>query len=310
MIHQKGRGSIVKSLFLSFFLLGIGSLIHAQELKCNVQVISPKVEGINKKVFETMQQSLNEFMNGQKWTEHVFAEHERIECSFLINITRAISVDEFEGTVQVQARRPVYGSSYYTVLFNYLDEKFQCKYTEYQPMVYNPNTFDSNLIAIMAFYAHMILGFDYDSFSNMGGTPYFVKAQQIVSRAQSAQEPGWKAFESKRNRYWMVTDWLDEQVKPLRQSYYAYHRLSLDNMSTKMAQARTEMMEAFEGVRKVTRTKPATFAIQLFFDAKSQEIMNIFTEANQVEKTKVLEILKEVDPDNGTKYDAALKSSN
>lgn len=303
------RMPVFKILFLALFVVGVSFKMGAQELKCNVQVISPKVEGINKKIFETMQQSLNEFMNGQKWTDHVYSEQERIECTFLINITRAISVDEFEGTVQVQARRPVYGSSYFTVLFNFLDEKFQCKYTEYQTLVYNPNTFDSNLIAVMAFYAHMIIGFDYDSFSNLGGTPYFVKAQQIVSRAQSAQEPGWKAFETKRNRYWMVTDWMDEQVKPLRQSYYKYHRLSLDNMSTKMAQARTEMTEALEGVRKVTRAKPATFAVQLFFDAKAQEIINIFLEANQIEKSKILEILKEVDPANSTKYETAFKEN-
>lgn len=302
------RIRFVGLVFLLTFLFPFA--IFSQELKCDIQVVSAKVEGMNKKVFETMQQSLMEFMNGQKWTDHVFAENERIECNFLINITKVISVDEFEGTIQIKARRPVYGSGYYTVLFNYQDEYFQCKYTEYQAFNYNPNSFDSNLVGIMVFYANMILGFDYDSFSPSGGTPYFVKAQQVVGRAQGATEKGWKAFENKRNRYWMVNDWMDEQVKPLRQSYYKYHRMGLDNMSTKASQARTEVSDALELVRKVTRAKPATFAVQLFFDAKSQEIINVFSEANQLEKTKIIELLKEVDPANGNKYETGLKSAN
>ncbi len=292
-------------------LLTLFSFIgYSQELKCDIQVVAPKVEGINKKVFESMRQGLMEFMNGQKWTDQIFAENERIECTFYINITEAKSTDQFEGTIQVQARRPIYGSSYYSVLFNYLDDKFQCNYTEYEALSYNPNTFDSNLVGIMAFYANMILGFDYDSFSLNGGSQFFAKAQQIVNRGQGSNYTGWKAFESKRNRYWMVNDWMDEQVKPLRQAYYKYHRTGLDNMATKLTQGRGEIQSALEDVRRVTKVKPATFAVQLFFDAKSQEIINVFSEASSPEKAKVLEVLQDADPINITKYEGALKSAN
>ena len=278
---------------------------YSQELKCKVQVVSPKIEGTNKAVFETMQLALTEFMNGQKWTENVFAENEKIECSFLINITNVISESEFSGTIKVQAMRPVYGSSYQTVLFNRLDEYFTCKYTENQPLSYNPASFDSNLIGILAFYANMIIGYDYDSFSLLGGTPYFVQAQQIVTRAQGTDASGWKAFENRRNRYWIVNEQLNEQVKPLRNSYYKYHRIGLDNMYSKAVSARGDMMDALNQIGKVTRVVPSNLAVQIFFDTKSQEIINIFSESNQLEKSSILTLLNEIDPTNSTKYQTA-----
>lgn len=294
---------------LYFLVLFLGQTLAAQELKCNVVVVAPKIEGYNKKVFETMQTSLNEFMNGQKWTEHIYAENERIECTFLINIEKVVSADAFEGTMTVQARRPVYGSGYYTVLFNYLDDRFSCSYVEYQALNYNPNSYESNLISMMSFYANLILGFDYDSFADGGGTPYFKKAQQIVNQAQSSNATGWRAFENSQNRYWLVNDWVDEQVKPLRTAYYKYHRLGLDNMASQSAQGRGEIFLALDNVRRVTRAKPGRFSVQIFFTAKSAELINIFSEANSIDKNKALEILREVDPVNSGKYETALKSA-
>ena len=173
-------------------------------------------------------------MNNQKWTDDLFSPEERIECNMMINVTEALSIDEFRGSISIQARRPVYNSTYNSVLFNYIDQDMQFKYVEGEPIIYNPNTFDSNLIAVIAYYSYVVLGIDYDSYSLYGGTSFFQQAEQIVNRAQSATQTGWKSFESQRNRYWLVENALNQYHKPLRQCYYEYHRLGLDTMSDKL----------------------------------------------------------------------------
>ncbi|WP_235208000.1 type IX secretion system protein PorD [Saccharicrinis fermentans] len=290
-------------LCLMFFLLKVSS---AQELQCSVSVVSPSVQGTNKQVLETMQSAILEFMNGQKWTDNVFSPEERIQCSIMINIKEISSVDDFSGTIQVQVRRPVYNSAYSSVIFNYLDQDFDFSYVEFQPLIYNPNSFDSNLVGVLAFYANVILAFDYDSFSKMGGTKYMEKAEDIVNQAQNSSEKGWRSYESTRNRYWLVENYLNEYHRPLRECMYQYHRLGLDKMSDKPEAGRKEVLSAIERLQKVHRSKPGSFAVQVFFDAKSEELINIFSESFSMEKGRAIEILSEVDPANATKYSNSL----
>ncbi len=293
------------ALLLSLFVIQM----NAQELQCSVSIVSPTIQGTNKQVFETLENSIKEFMNGQKWTNNIYSNEERIQCSILINIKQVSGVSDFSGTIQFQMRRPVFESSYSTTLLNYIDQDFTFSYTEYEPLIFNPNSFDSNLVGVLAYYAYVMIGLDYDSFSRLGGSKYFALAQQIVNQAQKSPQKGWKSFESRRNRYWYVENYLNEFHKPLRACMYDYHRMGLDKMSSKVEEGRSTIFKALERLKKVQREKPGSFAMQLFFDAKSEELINIFKEAVPFEKSKALELLLEIDPANTDKYNKALSAS-
>jgi len=294
-------------LFIIVLLIGFNS--KAQEFQCAVQVVSPSIQGSNKKVFETMQKAIMEFMNNQKWSSDVFKPEERIDCNIMINVAEMISIDEFKATIQIQARRPVYNSSYYTVLFNHQDQDLHFNYVEFEPLVFNPNNFDSNLVAVLAYYAYVMLGIDYDSFSPSGGTPYFQQAEQIVSRAQNASQSGWKSFESQRNRYWLIENILNEYHRPLRQTIYSYHRKGLDMMNEKPEEGRAVILKSLEDLRKVHRQRPGSFFMQVFFTAKSDELVKVFEESFSMEKGRAVEVLQEIDPSNSKKYDKLLSGS-
>ena len=299
----------MKKIALLILLLSLTRYANAQELQCSVSVSSPSIQGTNKQVFETMQTAIIEFMNGQKWTENVYSPEERIQCSIMINIKEIKSVDDFTGTVQIQARRPIYNSAYSSVILNYMDQDFDFRYAEFEPLIYNPNSYESNLVGVLAYYAYVILGYDYDSFSKMGGTKYLEKAQDIVNQAQNSPQKGWRSFESTRNRYWLVENYLNEQHRPLRECMYQYHRQGLDAMSDKPEAGRKEVLSAIEKLQKVHRSKPGSFAVQVFFDAKTDEIINIFSESFSMEKGRAIEILSEVDPANATKYNKSISGN-
>lgn len=289
--------------FVLFFLLVITSFMsYAQEFRCTVQVVAPSVQGTNRGVFETLQKEIMEFINGQKWTDHNYKAEERIDCSILINIREMIGSDEFKGTMQIQSRRPVYNSSYSTTIINYLDQNLSFRYVEFEPLIYNPANIESNLVGMLAYYAYIILGYDYDSFSQRGGTPYFQKAEQIVSVMQNAREAGWRSFESTRNRYWLVENMLNEYHVPLRNCYYQYHRKGLDLMAAKPDDGRSNIASSLELLQRVYRQRPNSFALVLFFDAKTEELINLFSKSPSMEKGRVVNILTEVDPANSEKY--------
>lgn len=295
----------MRYLFVAVYLF-VFFTSYAQELQCGISVVSPSVQGTNKQVFETMQSGIREFMNGQKWSDNVFSPEERIECSILINIKEVISADEFKATLQIQARRPIYNSSYSSVLLNYLDQDFRFRYVEFESLIYNPNSVESDLVAVLAYYANVILALDYDSFSKNGGSKYWEQAEKIVSMSQNSTSKGWKSFENRRNRHWLVENYLNEQHKPLRDCMYQYHRLGLDKMSEKSEDGRKEILKAIEKLVKVQRQRSGSFALQLFFDAKSDELINIFSDSFALEKSRAIEILSEVDPANGAKYNEKL----
>ncbi len=290
--------------FIIICFLFISNLIIAQELNFRVQVVSQQIQGSNKHIFESMQKDIYEFLNNRKWTDNVFSNDERIECNILINLTEQVSTDEFKGTIQVQSNRPVFNSNFNSVIFNFKDNDVQFRYVEFQSMEFSENTNMSNLTSLLAYYAYIVIGLDYDSFSLNGGTPYFQKAEKIVTNAQTAQEKGWKSFESQRNRYWLTENILNPKYAPVREFYYLYHRNGLDIMAEKAADGRTQIAESLKLLQKVFREKPSQFMtfLQVVFDAKSDEFVNVFSESFPDEKTRINNLLKEIDPANSSKY--------
>lgn len=299
----------MKRLLVVVILIFAGfTKAHLQELNCRVQVFAQQIQTSNKHIFESMQKDIYEFINNRKWTDHVYSYDERIECSILINITEQISADQYKGTMQIQAIRPVYNTNYNSVIINLKDNEIQFNYVEFQSMDFNENAFTSNLTSLLAYYVYIILGFDYDTFSLYGGTPYFQKAEKIVQNAQNAQEKGWKSFESQRNRYWLVENALNSKYAPIREFLYRYHRLGLDIMHNKQADGRAEIADALLLLQKIYREKPSPFMmlLQMILDAKSDEFVQVFSESFPDEKSRVVAILKEIDPTNSNKYQRIL----
>ncbi len=281
--------------------------VKSQELKCNVQFVSQQVQGTNKQVFQTLQTAVYEFMNNTNWTTHVYSIDERIEVNFMFNITEQLSADEFRGTLTIQSRRPIFNTNYSTTMLNFVDNNIHFRYVEFEPLEYDMTQHISNLTSLLAYWAYMIIGLDYDSFGYMGGSPYFSQAENIVQNAQNAREGGWKPFESldHKNRYWLVNDILNDGYRPLREFQYAYHRQGLDVMDQKVTEGRAAIAENLDKLQALYRDKPDPFIywLQLTLDAKSDELINIFSESFTEEKTRAINILQEIDPANKTKYD-------
>lgn len=299
----------MKKLPFLVCLLMYSWMADAQELRCAVSISSQQVQGSNREVYETMQKEVYEFVNNTRWTDHVYKDEERIECSMRFTIQDRISADEFRGTLQVQVRRPVFGSSYQTILFNHMDKDIQFRYVEFESLIFNEQAHTSNLVSLIAFYVHIILGLDYDSFSPEGGTLFFQKAEMIVSHAQNAQEPGWKAFEGNSNRYWLVENLLNDKYSAFRSCLYRYHRMGLDRMTEFADEARSEIGESIVELRPAYRENTLAMIWQIFFDAKSDEIVNIFSEAFPDERSRIVQTLKEISPANSSKWDRINKGS-
>ncbi len=299
-----------KLQLLVLLSLTISFNIIAQELKCNIQINSQKIQGTNRNVYQTLQTALYEFLNNTSWTNHIYGIDERIECNFVINLNEQSGSDEYNATLQVQSRRPVFNSSYYTTTLNFLDNSFDFRYVEFNKLEFSENTHFSNLTSVLAYYVYIILGIDYDTYSLYGGTEYYQKAERIMNNAQSAPERGWKAYEGNRkNRYWIIENILNEKYKPVREVLYRYHRLGLDIMSEKVVEGRAETVECMATLQKVFREKPDPYLVfmQLFFDAKNDELVNLFTESFPSEKARVVNILTEIDNANASKYKAILE---
>ncbi|MAW21722.1 MAG: DUF4835 domain-containing protein [Flavobacteriales bacterium] len=292
----------MKNYLLSVIFSILTLLVGAQELLCTVRVNSSQVQTSDRKVFQTMQTEIYEFINNRKWTSTNIQSEERIECTIMINISRKVSNDEFEGSIQIQSTRPVYGTSYKSTLFNYLDNNFRFKYLEYQPLDFSETTHVSNLTSVLAFYVNIILGLDFATFSEEGGNEYLTIAERIVNNAQNSPEKGWKAFESDKNRYWLVHDLMDQRYSDFHMSMYRYHRLGLDKLGEEPEDARFEITEALESLKAIYRENSSAFILKLFFDAKVDEIVNIYSEAFPNEQARIIKTLVEIDPSHSTKY--------
>ncbi len=293
---------IVKHLLIVCFFLLNSAGIKAQEFLCNIQVNTQQVQGTDKKVYETMQTALTEFLNSRRWTNYEFKINERIECNMLINITDRPSVDRFKATLNIVASRPVFNSAYNSALINYIDKDFEFDYVEFEPLDFQESQYTSNLTSVMAYYLYMVLGLDFDSFSEFGGTPYYQKAEAIVNVAQNSGEKGWNSYENQRNRYWLVENYLNKNYVGLRTFLYNYHRKGLDVMADKPDEGRGVILQSLNDLKKVSDEQPGLFALQLMLNAKSDEIVNIFSQCNPKEKEDAQTVMKQIDPANSSKY--------
>jgi hypothetical protein len=276
---------------------------NAQELNCQITINSDQIQGTTEKqIFQQLQKSIFEFMNNTKWTKDAFTIQERIDCSFFITIKQKISSDQYSGSIQVQCRRPVYKSSLYTQILNVEDDNFYFTYQQFTQLDFNINTFQNNLTSVLAYYAYVVLASDYDSFAPLGGTEFWQKAQLIVQNAQSASEPGWRSNQSNKNRYWLVENILQPLFKGLRDCSYEYNRKAMDIMYENVEEGRSNIFKALELIKPVYNARPANYNIQLFFNSKADELVNIFKGAPPEDKNKALEILTGLDPANSNKY--------
>lgn len=297
-------------LILLFAIVAITS--KGQELNCTLTVNSSAIEGTNKSVYTTLENDLKEFMNSHRFTDLKYTDSEKIECTFMILVTSATEDGLYTCELQVQASRPVYGSAYSTPLLSINDKEFCFRYKEFDPIQINTSSYDSNITAVLAYYAYLIIGFDLDSFSRLGGTDAFTQAEQIVTLSQTRSDEneakGWKAFDKPRNRYGLISNIVDDRFKKLREYYYEYHRLALDNMINNVNNARAKIAENISLLRDLNRATPSAPFLLSFLDAKNEELINIFSKyGTDDEKKTVNEILVAVNPTMSSRYDEILK---
>jgi len=287
-------------LYLSLSVL-VSVSVSAQELKCNVTVNADQVDGSNKQMFQTLQQSVSDFVNNTRWTSMVVAEQERIECNMMILVNSVTTEGLVDASLQVQSRRPVYGTSYSTPLINIKDDDFVFAYQEYDRIEFQPTQFTTNLSAMLTYYCYLIIGYDLDSYSRLGGTACFQQCENIVSSAQTSsiekgELNGWKAFGNNRNRYTLINNLMDGAFNDYRNYFYEYHRLGLDEMSANLDNGRAKIAGGINVLRDANKARPATYVIATFLDAKNDELVNLFQKATDSEKKTVLEVLEAVDP--------------
>ena len=287
----------------------------AQELKANITVVSNQVgNNVSQNVFRTLQTALNNFINTRKWTPDNFQQNERIECSFFLNLQPTGDLNVYNASLTIQAARPVYNTSYLSPIINFKDENVIFKYVEFQQLEFNENRISgsdalvSNLTAVIAYYAYMILAFDYDSFSPRGGDPYFQKAQNIINNAPDGRGiSGWKAFDGVRNRYWLVENMLNSRYTIMHDVYYNYYRLGMDKLYEDENASRVEVLNVLNLLNNFNTDNPNKMINQFFFQGKSTELIKIFSKAPQQDKARASELLQKMDITNAPKYKDELK---
>ncbi|WP_462254812.1 type IX secretion system protein PorD [Ferruginibacter sp.] len=305
----------MRKLFFLFLLTFAAGFLQAQELKATVTIVSNQVgNAINPSVFKTLQTALNNFMNNRKWTTDVFLPNEKIACSFLLNLDQTADLNIYSASLTIQAARPIFNTSYLSPIINFRDENITFKYTEFQQLDFNENRVSgsdglvSNLTAVFAYYANMILAFDYDSFSPRGGDVYFQKAQNIVNNAPDGRGiSGWKAFDGVRNRYWLVENMLNSRYTLMHDVYYNYYRLGMDKFYEDESTARAEIMNVLNLLNNFNTENPNKMINQFFFQGKSTELVKLFLKAPQQDKMRASELLQKMDITNANKYKDELK---
>lgn len=302
----------LKFLILLFI---INSEVSAQELNARVSVVANRVgNNVNRNTFNTLQTALNNFMNNRKWSQDAFDPNEKIDCNFLLNLEPTQEQNVYSAQLTIQAARPVFNSSYQSPLINFKDESIVFKYVEFQQLEFNDNRVSgsdplvSNLTAVFAYYANLVLAFDYSSFSLKGGVPYFQKAQNIVNNAPDGRGiTGWKPFDDVRNRYWLVENMINSRYNVMHDIYYNYYRLGMDKLYEDEKAARAELLNVLTLLESFNSDNPNTMINQFFFQGKSAEWINIFKKAMPQDKVRARELLAKLDLTNATKYKDELK---
>lgn len=292
-----------RTLFI-VILLGLATSLFAQDFQCQVSINSQRIAGTNYEKFNQLQQELYKFVNDRKWCQYTFKINERIECSILINL-ESQSGDVMKASMTVQLQRPVYKTSYKSPVLNFQDKSVQFNYVDGEPLEYAEGSNLHQLTSLVAFYLNLFLAVDFDTFSQNGGSPYFTKCQAIVNQCQSVIEPGWKSYESgQNNRYWLMENFTNSSYAKYHDFFYQYHRLGLDIMSESPDAGRAAVLEALRLLQQVNQQRSALFLTQIIVQTKAQEIINIFGEGSTTEKQQAVQIMKQVDPANASKYDA------
>lgn len=297
---------------LSAFIISFGfwGSLSAQELNCQVTIVADaklEVTTVEQEIFDQLEQTIFELMNNTQWTSDKFTVEERINCNLQLQIREIPAQGTYKGSLQVQSSRPVFNSSYNTTLFNFQDDDITFSFSRNAVLVYAPNQYRDNLTSILAFYAYYVIGMDYDSFSKNGGTKYLNMAQQVVTNAQSSGAAGWRSNETgKRNRYWLVDNALHQLFAPLRECNYEYHRLGVDQLYDDKVVARQAIYQAMNKLIKVVATRPNSLNLLNFVKAKSNEIKNLYIDAEPKEKNDIVNLLKRIDPANSSRYQEIL----
>jgi hypothetical protein len=301
----------MRNLLIIFIVSIFTKGVTAQELNCQVSVInSPQLQmsATDLEIIKDMETNIYEFINTTRWTKDNFEIEERINCNILITLTAKSGSDGFSGKIQIQSSRPVHNSAYNTTLFNFVDPDFDIIYLRGSAILFSIEQYRDNLSSILAYYAYMIIAYDYDSFSLEGGSEYFKKAQSIANQAKSSNDSGWDSSAGKRkNRYWLVDNAQQSLFQPLRQAYYNYHRLGFDLMQKDMPNARKEVLASLKLIDKVQRARPGSINVQIFLSSKTDELVSLFSQAEAKEKNTAVNLLKRMDPASASKYLEILK---
>lgn len=290
-----------------FCLLIITQSVHSQDLNARIQILAPQLANSNKRLLDILETSIKDFLNNKRWSTDALQPQERIDCNFVITITEWDGSSNFKAEAQIQSNRPVFNSSYSSTLLNISDREFSFTYSESQPLDFSEQNYLNNLSSLLAFYAYIITGMDYDTFSKFGGTPYFQKAQTVLNNAQASPNGGWKAFENLRNRFWLIENLTNKSFNPLRESLYIYHREGLDVMAENQAKGRKAILSVIPQLQKIDKQKQGSILNQIFFTAKVDEIINILGKADLQDKLKAFTALSQIDPANSLKYEALKK---
>jgi hypothetical protein len=276
----------IKVIIGVFFFLWSSNVIYTQELRCEVKINTAQIAQADQSIFEGFENGVREFMNNTKWTEEEYEEFEKIQCQIFINVTNQeksatgqVVPNSYSGTITIIAQRRIYNSAFDSPLLNHQDKAFSFTYLPNQAFFFSENASQSNLTSVLAFYAYIIIGLDKDGMSPKGGDSELLKAQAVVNNSQNLSEPGWRSTENNNNRYWIINDYLNQAFSPLRDLYYEYHRLGMDVLVSDFKNGRIACLKALEKLDKVWDQRPNAFLLQVFYNAKRQEIINILKNA-------------------------------
>lgn len=302
---------MTKKILAFLCCITLFSAIRAQELNCKVSVLGQQITTVDQSIFTNMQQQIFDYMNARSWTQETYAANERIECSIFIHIESSPSQDAYKATITVASSRPVLNSSYITPMLNFIDKDLIFNYSPGQPLEFNANNYNGNLSAVLSFYAYLIIGLDAESFAKGGGTKYFTIAETIMNTVpnNAPESKGWRPFDGIRNRYWIVNNLMSGKYDEYKETMYKYHFLGIDQFYEKPEVARTNITAAIEGLERIARENPNNVLLNMFMQAKSDELTGIFTGAPQNEKTKAVVSLRKIDPSNASKYDKILRGN-
>lgn len=302
----------MRTSFLLCLLLSLNlSWAWAQELNCNVIVDAKQLvtqQATERVIFDDMQKAIAQFLNDNKWTNDEFEAEERIDCELVITLTNSPSQNVFEATAQIKSSRPIYNTNYQSNLLLYVDRDFNFQYVQGQPLIFNENTFTNNLTSILAFYAYIVIGMDYDSFGAEGGYNFIERAFNIMNIAAQSSQSGWNRNQNTINRYWLAENLMSQQMIPFRQAIYDYHRFGLDRMLIEPDSARKVVFSALKAIDGVNRLKPSAILTNIFFDAKGEEIIKILQESPADTRREAHKILTRLDPARTEKYNRLLQN--